>query len=605
MVLIFSVPSGSQAHNVCLVAFALTFMSRASSALAQSKVNADANPWVLNYKSKGPWNAITQLVDFPEQNVTFFPSLTQTSLFIQAGACDTQDSACQLQKTGLWTQSGAHSLSNWVNVSVPRASTWDTAAAPLDLEGSAVLTIDRIVLWSADRADGPYYLDGVALTIASNYTVTQPDTDSPYTLDVGMLSLDTALDTVNWTTTNGSDVTYNKFLNQAYQTGNIPSVSYGLHVGSVWPLVSGSLILGGYDRSRCISTPIVSGDNHFSLAEIGLEVASGGWPFLKSASINHEHLLTGNGTGDDSTLSAMPNPGVPYLYLPDKTCSAIAAFLPVHFDQSLGHYIWNTTDPTFKQIISSPSALKFSFNTDSGLQNISVPFALLNLTLDYPLSNTPTQYFPCSSYAPDAGSPYHLGRAFLQAAFLGQHGQANKTFLAQAPGPGMKAAVVTKLSATDTTLTAMANPPSWNSTWTDQLKALPQSSALKATNKETSGGLNRGAIAGIVVGAVAVVVLCVIAIFVCWRRRGSKKEQTVQWGGHQHVSAKDEFLGGGEISESASEPIHEVAAEHTKKSGNSNGVTAEMEVPTYIGELEGSYAYGRSQVLSRDGQGRW
>lgn len=56
------------------------------------------------------------------------------------------------------------------------------------LEGSAVLTTDRIVLWSADRADGPYYLDGVAITIASNYTVTDPDPNTSYTLDVGRVS---------------------------------------------------------------------------------------------------------------------------------------------------------------------------------------------------------------------------------------------------------------------------------------------------------------------------------------------------------------------------------------------------------------------------------
>jgi hypothetical protein len=77
--------------------------------------------------------------------------------------------------------------------------------------------------------------------------------------------------------------------------------------------------------------------------------------------------------------------------------------------------------------MSSPSALKFSFNTDSGNGDISVPFALLNLTLDYPLVSTPTQYFPCASYTPSDDSLYHLGRALLQAVFLGQHGQTQKT----------------------------------------------------------------------------------------------------------------------------------------------------------------------------------
>ena len=65
----------------------------------------------------------------------------------------------------MWTQSAAHSLFDWVNTSIT-APDWDTAAEPLTLEGSGVLTTDRIVLWSADRAHGPYYLDGIAITIA-------------------------------------------------------------------------------------------------------------------------------------------------------------------------------------------------------------------------------------------------------------------------------------------------------------------------------------------------------------------------------------------------------------------------------------------------------
>lgn len=88
----------------------------------------------------------------------------------------------------MWTQSGAHSLFNWVNISIPDASNWDAAAGPLMLKGSAVLTTNRIVLWSADRTLGLDYLDGVAITIASNFTVMDSEPDTSYTLDVGMVS---------------------------------------------------------------------------------------------------------------------------------------------------------------------------------------------------------------------------------------------------------------------------------------------------------------------------------------------------------------------------------------------------------------------------------
>ena len=151
---------------------------------------------------------------------------------------------------------------------------------------------------------------------------------------------------------------------------------------SVWPPVPGSLILGGYDRSRCISTPIVS-DHDFLLAELSLEVTSGGWPFLNPSGVDSKHLLR-SGNANNNSLTITPNPGVPYMYLPESTCSTIASFLPVTFDQKIGYYIWNTTDPAFKNIMSSPSALKFSFGTDSGVEDIWVPLVLLNLTFGLP-----------------------------------------------------------------------------------------------------------------------------------------------------------------------------------------------------------------------------
>lgn len=65
---------------------------------------------------------------------------------------------------------------------------WDPAAEPLGLEGPGVLTTDRIVLWSADRADGPYYLDGIAINIATDFTVAPSKSEIWYTMDVGLVS---------------------------------------------------------------------------------------------------------------------------------------------------------------------------------------------------------------------------------------------------------------------------------------------------------------------------------------------------------------------------------------------------------------------------------
>jgi hypothetical protein len=72
-------------------------------------------------------------------------------------------------------------------------------------------------------------------------------------------------------------------------------------------------------------------------------------------------------------------------------------------------------------IISSPAFLSFTFRLNmSTSQNITinVPFGLLNLTLTTPIVANPTQYFPLRPGQGPSGS-YELGRAFMQAAFVG------------------------------------------------------------------------------------------------------------------------------------------------------------------------------------------
>jgi len=48
------------------------------------------------------------------------------------------------------------------------------------------------------------------------------------------------------------------------------------YIGSVSPNISVTLYLGGYDSSRCITTPIKSVNHTFSLVDIGLLISSGG-----------------------------------------------------------------------------------------------------------------------------------------------------------------------------------------------------------------------------------------------------------------------------------------------------------------------------------------
>lgn len=286
-------------------------------------------------------------------------------------------------------------------------------------------------------------------------------------------------------------------------------------------------MLGGYDRPRCLTEPIQSSGQTFTLVDIGLAVADGGSPFPNAQTLPVTGLLRRNGSSID-TLDAYPNPGVPYLYLPQDTCSAIAEMLPVSFNESLGLYLWNASDPTFQNITSSPSYLSFEFSSKIGsvqTSSIKLPFALLNLTLESPLVIKPTSYFPCSPYTPSDGSTFHLGRAFLQAAFLAQNWQTQRLMLAQAPGPGGISQQITTIASTDTSVTPMIDAPSWYSTWSSTLTALAAESGNITTVRaaaEHSGEISGGEIEGIVIGSVAVIAIIAMLIFFLRRRKNKR-----------------------------------------------------------------------------------
>ena len=330
---------------------------------------------------------------------------------------------------------------------------------------------------------------------------------------------------------NGSEVSHQRTLFEAYNLGHIPSISYGLHVGSVSFGINGSLVLGGYDRSRSITPSIVSTDQTLQLIDIGLGVAEGGSAFSNMSSQSVNGLLQKKSQSVES-LTVMPNPGVPYLYLPESTCSAIASHLPVNYDDNLGLFLWNTSASSYSEIIGSPHYIQFTFGStssgDSATDNstIYVPLAVLNLLLDSPVVSTKTQYFPCSPYIPSDGSTYHLGRAFLQSAYLSQNWQTQRLFVSQAPGPDLATIEngdIKTIASGDYNITPMINPPSWNETWSTRLKPLKRNStdtpSMTNAPKHVSSSLTGGAIAGIVIGTLAGAATIAAFAFFFFRRR--------------------------------------------------------------------------------------
>lgn len=463
-------------------------------------------------------------VDTPAQNLSMFPSLTETSLLIALSGCTNQTAACPAPTPTMWTSSSGHSGYLWMDSNSWEASSWETSVTePLQLQGEGMYIHETIHMSNEPRTNIVTMIDE-AVSLTSDLTINYPG-GTKYNPDVGFYSLYGGSTNQSWTATNGTTVNFYRQLPGVYYANNIPSISYGMHLGSATYGINGSLVLGGYDRARCLTDPITSNSTTFNLVDIGLGVQEGGSAFANLQNGSVTGLLGSEVT--DYGLSVITNPGVPYLYLPQSTCDSIAKYLPVSYDSSLGLYLWNTTDPAFEDIVSSPHVLSFQFASSTSVTNdtIHVPFALLNLTLQNPLVDTDTQYFPCSPYSPSDGSTYHLGRAFLQGAFLGQNWQSTTTWLAQAPGPDHSPQATFTVVPSDTSLAAMPNAPGWYKTWGSILTPLaadtnvtsPTPSATASAGGDS--GLSGGAIAGIVIGVLASVAVVAAAVFFIWRRR--------------------------------------------------------------------------------------
>lgn len=309
---------------------------------------------------------------------------------------------------------------------------------------------------------------------------------------------------------------------------------------------------------------------------------------------------------------------VPYMYLPSSSCSAIAQHLPVTFDSDLGLYIWNTNDPAFEKIVSSPHYISFTFAPGSSSESnstIYVPFAVLNLTLPSHVVSTPVQYFPCSPYSPNDGTTYHLGRAFLQATYLAQNWQASRLLLSEAPGPDIAKNMnqdVKTTASTDITITPMVKAPAWNATWTTKLEALaenatsPASASTTTDPKSSAAGLSGGAIAGVVIGAVAALVLVAVLTFLLIRRRNRRNAAVpvlTEWKNQAPVASEQNPWSSnppqgvaeapdGTMFEAASsdrprdKQIYEVPSAH--KVSYAPVSSLQMERDVSIGELEGN-----------------
>ncbi|KAM0715215.1 hypothetical protein Q7P37_009680 [Cladosporium fusiforme] len=590
--------------------------------LASAAVKNDAPAYEIQFEASasvgpdGPWNFILLADPDNSQYIASLPSISRTSLMVNESACGTGGAACPPPKEQTWHPNDAWESTygpDTVSFLMP-ASDWDSDyAALLNMTGAGGWFVDKLVLQQDSNHGDSLHLPNQGMAISKDWHINVGESHQ-YTRSVGLFSLNGTLDNFTYAQSRDDVVTANTALQRAYDDGNIPSLSYGLHIGSAEPNVTGSLVLGGYDKSRILSDAIVAGnDNNFRLTDIALNVTSGGSGFINSSSGSIKGLL--KPPTDSDSINVHPRPGVPYIYLPNDTCGAIAEHLPVTFSEDYNLYLWNTEDSAYEKIVSSPHYLSFIFSDDTdNSAHINVPFALLNLTLDYPLASKPTQYFPCSPLEDDTPG-YTLGNAFLQAAFLSQHWQMNTTILAQAPGPDYEEADIQAIPHdSDTAVLAASTAADWATTWAQTLKPLsadgditddtsskttPSNAAVAGSNDEAdedrsdnesdATALSSGAIAGIAIGAVGgIALLAALIFFFCRRQRRQRQGRPAQLGQWETNSSYPE-LDSSSVAppvEVDSNQVHEIQTTQLSKPLLSKQKVHEMPGDSRFAELD-------------------
>jgi hypothetical protein len=501
-------------------------------------------PWsTKTFGPDGPWQAVEVGIGTPEQKLALYPGGVWESNILTTQICqDPSSPTCYANQAGLFLMDDSSSLDN-------------TSISGISWDGDMTYGLNGVPQYgraqqSFDDIDiGGHSIPNVSLRTINSISQTYPGGQT-YPVELGILSLGSHNLNQTFSENPPTPAINTTFVNSyLYTSKSIPSYSYGLHIGSVPFNIPGSLFLGGYDQSRALAPVSAQAFNSdqfpIELIDVGLGVARGASPWHFA---NKTDLLAQGNSSIGQTLSVLVSPTDPYIYLPQSTCDAIVADLPVEFQSALGLYFWNTSSPAYAKIVTSPAYLAFTFQLNSlntANFTINVPFAMLNLTLDAPLVSTPTPYFPCF---PTNGT-YGLGRAFLQAAFVGVNwgsGTGN-WFLAQAPGPNYQTnPSLTNIDPKATTIAGSQS--SWLESWKGHWTPLPTTGGNVPGGSDTSGsggssgngngngsgsgdgsssGLSSGAKAGIGVGVGVggLALLSALGFFFLRRRRQQQATQ--------------------------------------------------------------------------------
>ncbi|KAL8770299.1 MAG: hypothetical protein Q9209_003935 [Squamulea sp. 1 TL-2023] len=472
-------------------------------------------PSSSSYGPDGPWQTVNVSLGDPPQFVQLLPAGTWGSLILSHQVCKT-NTAKLCGSGGVYDPNDSDTVDTTsLQIELANLGSLDGGQSQANVSVRQIMEGLRIPRISYE----PLVIRNFSIKLIEQVTMTLPDGSAGYPPQLGSLALGAPDVNHTFPVGDGKTIINASLIPSAlHQSKVISTNSFGLHIGSVAMGIPLSLWLGGYDSSRVLgsvsSQPYDQDTFLIDLLDIGIGVDNGAspFPFPEKQGI----LRQGNASIIDS-IQVTLDPLAPYLHLPQTTCDAIASYLPVSYQSKYKLYFWDTRDPRYDSLVKSPSYLSFTFRALSLPQaklTIKLPFQLLNLTLEAPITDTPTQYFPCRS--PLAGGNhaggYALGRTFLQAAFLAANwdGLDGEWMLAQAPGPNTaKSPQQEQFSNTFKSSTGTWSD-SWKGHWTPIRQTTSTVNSTSGTDDAglpSKAGFSVGAKVGISIGIAAVAVL--------------------------------------------------------------------------------------------------
>ncbi|KAL9634140.1 MAG: hypothetical protein Q9204_003116 [Flavoplaca sp. TL-2023a] len=281
------------------------------------------------------------------------------------------------------------------------------------------------------------------------------------------------------------------FLTNLKAQNLIPSLSFGYTAGAAYKSqgVLGSLILGGYDRSKCAENSInfeMKQDDSMALTSILQSITA-------SDTLNGDVALMSN------NITAKIESDLPHLYLPSPACKSFERAFGLRWDASKDLYLVN--DANHARLRALNPTISFSFGqSNSKVVNITLPYQAFDLQVTKPIADNGTNYFPlrCSSDP----SQYILGRAFLQETYLVVDYERSNFSLSQVVFNNQPDVV-----SIDHARANKANEASD-----------PEPDSLQPS------GLSQGAIAGIAIGA-SVAIILLLSLSFCLLRRSHRRRQ--------------------------------------------------------------------------------